>query len=65
MVNPQWSKKRLLMFEVAKKYYQAVKDGNETPELKQEFDDAMKPFAQDSAYYAIIEQERIINNLKK
>ncbi|MCT4615818.1 MAG: AAA family ATPase [Marinifilaceae bacterium] len=57
--NPQWSKKRQHMFEVAKRYYQAVKDGNDTPTLKEEFDKAMKPFANDTALYAMIEQEKI------
>lgn len=57
--NPQWSKARQHMFEVAKTYYQAVKEGTDTPELKKEFDEAMKPFAQDTALYAMIEQEKI------
>jgi hypothetical protein len=53
------------MFEKAKKYYQAVKDGTDTPQLKTELDIAMKPFALDTAFYAIIEQEKIIKEYKK
>ncbi len=64
VVNPQWSKSRQYMFEVAKKYYQAVKQGTDTAEMKKELDEAMKPFALDTAYYAIIEQERILNKYR-
>ncbi|MCI5125233.1 MAG: hypothetical protein D3925_12355 [Candidatus Electrothrix sp. AR5] len=63
--NPQWSKSRQHMFNVATKYYQAVKDTTDTPELKAEFDKAMKPFAQDTALYAVIEQEKIKADYKK
>ncbi|QZE15888.1 AAA family ATPase [Halosquirtibacter laminarini] len=57
--NPQWSKSRQYMFEVASKYYKAVKEGKDTPQMKNELDMAMKPFAQDTALYAVIEQEKI------
>lgn len=63
--NPQWSITRQDMFDKAKAYYSAVKEGKETPEMKAELDEAMKPFALDTAYYAIIEQERIIQQYKK
>ncbi|MCI5168231.1 MAG: hypothetical protein D3903_19620 [Candidatus Electrothrix sp. GM3_4] len=58
--NPQWSKARQYMFDVATKYYQAVKGGMDTAEMKAEFDKAMKPFAHDTALYAVIEQEKIV-----
>ena len=57
--NPQWSRTRQTMFEVAERYYKAVKNGTDTPTLKAEFDAAMKPFAKDTALYAVIEQEKI------
>ena len=60
VANPQWSKKRQEMFEIAKRYYSAVKEGTDTPEMKEELDIAMKPFSIDTAYYAILEQERIL-----
>jgi len=63
--NPQWSKARQYMFEVAKKYYKAVQEGTDTPEMKAEFDRAMKPFSQDTALYAVIEQEKIKAEYKK
>jgi len=63
--NPQWSKLRKNMFEIAGKYYKAVKEGTDTPEMKVELDKAMKPFAIDTAYYSIIEQERIIQKYKQ
>ena len=63
--NPQWSKSRQKMFQVAGKYYQAVKEGTETPELKRKLDEAMLPFAKDTAFYSIVEQLRIKNEYKK
>lgn len=65
VINPQWSKSRQNMFEKAKIYYKAIKEGNATPKLKQDLDHAMKPFALDTAFYAIIEQEKIIAEYKK
>ncbi len=63
--NPQWSKKRQEMFSIAKEYYQAVKEGTDTPELKDKFDEAMKPFSRDTALYVVIEQEKIKAEYKK
>lgn len=63
--NPQWSKSRQKMFEVASKYYKALQEGNDTPEMKKELDTFMKPFAKDTAFYSIIEQEKIKNDYKK
>jgi predicted ATP-binding protein involved in virulence len=63
--NPQWSHTRQEMFDKAKTYYQAVKEGKDTPEMKAELDEAMKPFSLDTAFYAIIEQERIVQQFKK
>lgn len=62
--NPQWSEKRKLMFEKSKEYYLAVREGRDTPELKDELDKAMSPFAMDTAYYAILEQERLLRENK-
>lgn len=63
--NPQWGKLRQEMFEKAREYYKAVKEGKDTPEMKAELDEAMKPFALDTAFYAIVEQEKIIEEYKK
>ena len=65
VINPQWSKSRQKMFSIASEYYKAVKEGNDTPEMKKLLDEAMKPFALDTAFYAIIEQEKIIETYKK
>ncbi len=62
--NPQWSKSRQKMFEIAKKYYKAVMEGQDTPEMKEELDNAMLPFSNDTAFYAILEQEKLINRNK-
>ncbi len=63
--NPQWSKSRREMFDIASNYYKAVKEGKETPEMKANLDKAMKPFGLDTAFYAIVEQEKIIEEYKK
>lgn len=63
--NPQWGKLRQEMFEKARVYYKAVKEGKDTTGLKAELDEAMKPFALDTAFYAIVEQEKIIQEYKK
>jgi predicted ATP-binding protein involved in virulence len=65
VVNPQWSKYRQIMFEKAREYYKAVKEGTATPDMKNELDIVMKLFSQNTAYHAILEQERIIAELKK
>lgn len=65
VINPQWSKSRQEMFKKAKEYYSAVREGRDTPEMKAELDEVMKPFALDTAYYAIVEQEKIIAEHKK
>jgi len=62
--NPQWSKSRQRMFEKASKYYKAVKEGTDNQEMKNELDEAMKPFAIDTAFYAIVEQEKLIAKFK-
>lgn len=63
--NPQWGILRQEMFEKAKTYYQAVKEGTDTPEMKAALDDAMKPFAIDTAFYAIVEQEKLLQQANK
>ncbi len=63
--NPQWSKSRQEMFQKAKEYYKAVKEKRDTPEMKARLDEAMKPFALDTAFYAIVEQEKIIQKYNK
>ncbi len=63
--NPQWGKLRQEMFEKARAYYQAVKEGKDTPEMKAGLDEAMKPFALDTAFYAIVEQEKIFQEYHK
>lgn len=62
---PQWSSKRKEMFSIAKEYYQAVKEDKVTEELKDRFQESMKPFSSNTAYHAILEQERILKEYKK
>lgn len=62
---PQWSEKRKEMFSIAKEYYQAVKEEKVTDELKERFQESMKPFSSNTAYHAILEQERILKEYQK
>ncbi len=62
--NPQWSKSRQKMFEIAKKYYEAVSESKDTVEMKKELDKVMLPFANDTAFYAVIEQLNIKKDYK-
>lgn len=62
---PQWSTKRQEMFSIAKEYYQAVKEDKVTDDLKDRFQESMKPFSSNTAYHAILEQERILKEYKK
>ncbi len=64
VVNPQWSKSRQEMFKKAKEYYKAVKEKRDTPEMKADLVNSMKPFGLDTAFYAIVEQEKIIEDYK-
>ena len=63
--NPQWSKKRQKMYHTARKYYQAMKKGKDTQQMKDDLDEAMKPFANDTALYSILEQRKLIEKYKK
>ncbi len=65
VLMPQWSKKRLQMYEAAKEYYQKLEtiNGNMTEEqqqkLREELQLISKPFASEVAYIAFLEQERL------
>lgn len=61
--NPQWSEKRKKMFDLARKYYKALRAGEDVSVLKKELDKAMIPFSQSTALYSIIDQENEIQNL--
>jgi predicted ATP-binding protein involved in virulence len=64
--NPQWSHRRRQMYEAARQYYQTLQKmkGNTSHEevkiLRAKLDDLSKPFADNLAYYAFLEQERLI-----
>lgn len=63
--NPQWSKKRQKLFELAPLYYDAIKTGNLTNELKNRFEEAVKPFRMDTALFSVIKEEKIIEEYLK
>ncbi|MBI5915940.1 MAG: AAA family ATPase [Bacteroidetes bacterium] len=64
--NPQWSKKRVEMYEAAKKYYETLekmngsKNEKELQRLKEELDILTKPFTSNVAYVAFLEQKRLV-----
>ncbi len=68
--NPQWSRKRIAMFEAAEKYYQTLQKMNghisqrEIFSLKTELDKLSAPYADNIAYYAFLQQERIMKELE-
>jgi predicted ATP-binding protein involved in virulence len=63
--NPQWSHKRQQMYEAAKQYYQTLQkmkgdtSVDEVRRLRAKLDELSKPFADNLAYYAFLEQERL------
>jgi len=63
--NPQWSHKRRQMYEAAKQYYQTLQkmkgdtSVDEVRILRAKLDELSKPFADNLAYYAFLEQERL------
>ncbi|MDM8562131.1 AAA family ATPase [Candidatus Marithioploca araucensis] len=63
--NPQWSRKRQQMYETAKQYYQTLQKMNgdisheEVRRLRAKLDELSTPFADNLAYHAFLEQERL------
>lgn len=69
--NPQWSHKRMDMYRAAKEYYQLLEEieqrkpiiveskTNELQELRERLDDLVKPFSDNIAYVAFLEQQRL------
>ncbi|MDM8560528.1 hypothetical protein [Candidatus Parabeggiatoa sp. HSG14] len=63
--NPQWSYKRQQMFEAAKQYHQTLQKMNgdtsheEVKILRTQLDELSTPFADNLAYHAFLEQERL------
>jgi predicted ATP-binding protein involved in virulence len=61
--NPQWSRKRQAMYQAAREYYQILEEQpqNETAQQqrKERLDELTKPFADNMAYVAFLEMERL------
>jgi predicted ATP-binding protein involved in virulence len=63
--NPQWSRKRQKMYEAAKQYYQTLQkmkgdtSHEEVKKLRAKLDKLSQPFADNLAYHAFLEQERL------
>ncbi len=60
--NPQWSKKRQELYEIAPIYYEAVKDGTLTQDLEEKFLEAVKPFTHDTALFSVMKEEKILQD---
>lgn len=63
--NPQWSKKKQQMYQAAREYYQLLEQigpntsNEELEHLKNRLDKLSKPFADNMAYVAFLEQKRL------
>jgi predicted ATP-binding protein involved in virulence len=63
--NPQWSRKRQQMFETAKQYYHTLQkmkgdtSHEDVKRLRAKLDELSQPFADNLAYHAFLEQERL------
>ncbi len=68
--NPQWSKKRIKMYQAATQYYQLLNqykdqtDEKEIERIKIELDALSKPFSDNLAYTAFLEQQRMVAELE-
>lgn len=66
VTNPQWSEKRKELYETAKHYYATLEEMNgnmveeELIELRNKLEKLKKPFTNNPAYSALMEQERIV-----
>lgn len=61
----QWSDRRKKMYEAAKEYFRILQaEPKETPEqvqkLKKRLDELTKPFTDNVAYIAFLEQQRLV-----
>jgi len=63
--NPQWSKKRQELYELAPLYYDAVRKGTLNDELKEKFLDAVRPFTNDTALFSVMKEEEILQEYLK
>ncbi|MGG5578110.1 AAA family ATPase [Myroides sp. C15-4] len=63
--NPQWSTKRQELYKIAPKYFEAALNDNITDELQKQFDNVFDVFANDSAYMAIIDKKKVIQEYLK
>lgn len=60
--NPQWSRKKQVVFDKAEAYYKALQndDNSNLAQLQSEFVEASKPLSNNPALQAILEQERLV-----
>jgi predicted ATP-binding protein involved in virulence len=63
--NPQWSTKRQELYEIAPIYYEAIKNNNLTDDVKHRFEEAVMPFAMDTALFSVIKEEEILREYLK
>jgi predicted ATP-binding protein involved in virulence len=57
--NPQWSEKKKELYKAAQEYYRALEGGEVSEELELKVSKLIKPFSQNQAYSAFLEQIKL------
>jgi predicted ATP-binding protein involved in virulence len=57
--NPQWSEKKKDLYEAAEEYYKALESGDSIEDMEAKMSELSKPFSQNPAYDAFLEQVRL------
>lgn len=69
---PQWGKRKKDMYNTAREYFKLLSkyenenlDTSEIKKIKDELDTLIKPFSDNVAYYAFLEQKRLVAEIKR
>jgi predicted ATP-binding protein involved in virulence len=62
--NPQWSEKKKDLYDVAEEYYKALESGSIDEELEMKMAALVKPFSQNPAFDAFIQQQKLLKEKK-
>jgi predicted ATP-binding protein involved in virulence len=62
--NPQWSEKKKELFKAAEEYYSALEKGQVNEDLEIKMSELIKPFSQNQAYDAFMQQIKLTKQKK-